>query len=362
MEAAQLSSPIQLDACLQAFVQATDEATAQALLDQLLTQHAEPVIRPIIKHKLRTYASPTGYGYQAQDANDLHGEIVLELLTRLHKCKAAPTAHAIEDFRKYTAVTAYHACAEYLRRHYPQRSRLRHRLRRLLSTQAGLALWQNAQGEWLAGFAAWQAENRPVVRNERYQQLSHDPPAANRAALPGQDVQRLHPGTVVAALFDWVGGPLELDDLMAALAVLWGVRDEVESLDAPSVESAAPASQLADPRVDVANEVTQRLYLQRVWEEVCQLPAPQRLALLLNLRDGTGVCVTALLPIAGIASIRQIAVVLELPPEEFYRLWGDLPLEDAKIAELLGMTRQQVINLRKSARERLGRRMRALEA
>jgi hypothetical protein len=39
-------------------------------------------------------------------------------------------------------------------------------------------------------------------------------------------------------------------------------------------------------------------------------------------------------------------------------LWNDLPLEDSKIGELLGLTRQQVINARKSGRERLARRLR----
>jgi hypothetical protein len=39
-----------------------------------------------------------------------------------------------------------------------------------------------------------------------------------------------------------------------------------------------------------------------------------------------------------------------------------LPLDDATIAGLLGATRQQVINLRKCARERLERRMSAVIA
>jgi hypothetical protein len=47
-----------------------------------------------------------------------------------------------------------------------------------------------------------------------------------------------------------------------------------------------------------------------------------------------------------------------MTPESFAELWNDLPLEDAKIAELLGLTRQQVINARKSGRERLTRRLR----
>jgi hypothetical protein len=50
-----------------------------------------------------------------------------------------------------------------------------------------------------------------------------------------------------------------------------------------------------------------------------------------------------------------------MPAQEFAKLWNNLPLEDTTIAQNLGVTRQQVINLRKSARERLARRMSALD-
>jgi DNA-binding CsgD family transcriptional regulator len=42
---------------------------------------------------------------------------------------------------------------------------------------------------------------------------------------------------------------------------------------------------------------------------------------------------------------------------ELARIWKDLPLADQDIATRLDLNRQQVINLRKSARERLGRRL-----
>ena len=101
-----------------------------------------------------------------------------------------------------------------------------------------------------------------------------------------------------------------------------------------------------------------RSYLQRLWSEIVLLPPSQRAALLLNLRDlQEGVIV--LLPLTGVATIRQIAEAVAIPPEEFARLWNDLPLDDAAVAVRLGVTRQQVINLRKSARARLARRMRA---
>jgi hypothetical protein len=55
--------------------------------------------------------------------------------------------------------------------------------------------------------------------------------------------------------------------------------------------------------------------------------------------------------------MREIARVIELPALKLAELWKDLPLSDLVIAEMLGIPRQQVINLRKSARQRLGRRM-----
>jgi hypothetical protein len=104
-------------------------------------------------------------------------------------------------------------------------------------------------------------------------------------------------------------------------------------------------------------EVEQRHYLRKLWVEVCQLPLRQRAALLLNLRDSQGRGVVALLPLTGIASMRQISEILELPPEMFATLWNELPLDDVVIGEQLGITRQQVVNLRKCARQRLARRM-----
>ncbi len=42
--------------------------------------------------------------------------------------------------------------------------------------------------------------------------------------------------------------------------------------------------------------------------------------------------------------------------ERLARLWNDLPLDDITLAGHLGLTRQQVINLRSDARRRLARR------
>jgi hypothetical protein len=103
------------------------------------------------------------------------------------------------------------------------------------------------------------------------------------------------------------------------------------------------------------------MYVQRLWAEICLLPQRQRTALLLNLRDMQGGECIGLFPLAGV-TIRQSAQVLGISAERFAETWNELPLDDMTIAEQLGITRQQVINLRKSARERLARRMEAFEA
>jgi len=143
-------------------------------------------------------------------------------------------------------------------------------------------------------------------------------------------------------LVDGIGGMLGIDNRTP----LW-----TSTLDGDA------AAQVADPAGSVAQTLAYRQYLARLWGEVCELPVNQRLAILLNLRDNDGGAALPLLPVIGIASIRQIAAALEMPALDLAALWPELPLDDARIAARLNLTRQQVINLRKSGRERLGRRM-----
>ena len=94
-----------------------------------------------------------------------------------------------------------------------------------------------------------------------------------------------------------------------------------------------------------------------LWDEIVQLPIKQRAALLLNLRDACGLNALTLLPLSGVADTGQIADAIGLDGGELMALWDKLPLDDRAIGEKLNLTRQQVINLRKSARERLRRRL-----
>src|SRR5260370_27208504 len=124
-----------------------------------------------------------------------------------------------------------------------------------------------------------------------------------------------------------IGGPVDFETFVGAAAAAAGVV-EPRRVGDPAV---LPSRELDHDLI-----IDQQRFLARVWKEVGELPVRQRIALLLNLRDATGVGVLWLLPIAGVATIRQIAQLLELQEAEFAALWPDMPLDDRNIAPRLG--------------------------
>src|SRR5687768_7082224 len=336
-------SPAKIDALLEPLLLEDNEERADELLLQLINVHAEPVIKGVIRFKLR----PSSYrATQRAESDDIYQEVILQLLALLQKFRKLPDRHPITDLRGMAAIIAHRTCARWLRRQFPERHALKNRLHYLVSRQRGFALWQNADGDLVAGFAAWQTLRTARATDINLSSSQISPPKTAKA----QDL-----ADTVAAIFNHAGGPVAFDELVTAVASLSGVSDQpLESLaeDEDAVALVADTTER-----DPAWRIEKRMFLQRLWEELQQLPRNQRAALLLNLKDGSGFGSITLFPATGIATLRELANAVELSAESFAELWNELPIEDAKIAELLGITRQQVINARKSGRERLTRRL-----
>ena len=333
------------DVLLSPYLNARSDAESDSLLTTLLVEHADPVIRKIIGRKLSDC-------FRHQESEDVHGEVVTQLLERLRLCKAGSDA-AIQDFRNYVAVTAYNACHEYLRNKYPERRRLKNRLRYLLTHHAAFGLWQTETGDWLGGFSGWMTRRIKIASVSKLRQLPAEPEIFASLPASGESSCAMLVD-LLTAIFRDVGEPVEFEALVNSVADLQGIKDHSEPTNWEEQEVRLKAT-----AQDFVVETEQRSYLRRLWSEIVQLPLRQRVALLLNLKD-INEGVVMLFPLTGVASIRQIAETLAIPADEFSLLWNDLPLEDAAIAIRLGLTRQGVINLRKSARARLSRRMRPL--
>jgi DNA-directed RNA polymerase specialized sigma24 family protein len=339
------------DPLLAAFLGAPDLEKARMELGDLLERHVTPVVRAVIRGQLGADARLL----EGQDREDVLSGVMLRLAAHLWPLRSTEGRTPIADFLAYAAATTHNACHAFVRRRFPERARMRSRLRYVLSRDPGLALWQGASGEWLCGLSAWRG--RPTAPDS-VQRL--DDMRARLGRLSAGQATRpaaAHLIDLLWALLKGLRGPCRFDDLAAAIGDTQGLPGATAGLEADGARHPEPA-RLADPGPTPAESAEQREFLERLWGEVRLLPLNQRWALLLNLRDPEGGGMIGLFPLTGVASVPEIAAALEMEEERLTATWPDLPCDDAWIAGELGVTRRQVINLRKCARERLARRMR----
>jgi RNA polymerase sigma factor (sigma-70 family) len=130
----------------------------------------------------------------------------------------------------------------------------------------------------------------------------------------------------------------------AAIAEQSSFADEQAPLELPAPPSADPVV-----RYELMESIT------AVWETIQLLPHQQRMAVLLNLKDGHGNTALRYVLASGIATMDDIAAALGVDDAKLLQWWPLLPLPDAQIADYLGVSRQRIINLRQAARKRLRR-------
>jgi len=316
------------DSLLREYLSATTDAEIETTLTRIVQEFARPLIFRVVSSVLR--------GEAARDAEDLVSETVIHLVRRLREVKAESSGQPIRDLRRYVAIAAYNSCHERLRERYPAHNRLRNQLRYLLNHHSDFALWQS-QGQFVCGRSHW--AGRPAGSVEWLRNWSaparSDPSAVNRSQIT----------QLVTEILTQADQPVELDSLVQAIGRLIELQDR--PTESPLLGTEVVAEMPVDRRLEL------RMSLRELWDDIQQLPFRQRVALLLSLRDTQGREILSLLPRARISTIAEIAAALQIPLPKLAELWSALPLDDATIGQLLGASTQQVIKLRRLARERL---------
>jgi len=336
------------DPLLTSFLEAGTEDQASTALEQVLAGDVERVIQQTVHRELGR--SSVG----ARQVEDVVAEVRLRMVRKLWSLKRE-TGESIDNLLAYAATAAEYTCYAFLRVQYPERTRFRNRLRYAIGHQASTALVRDDAG-------VWRCETRRAVRRApapgATQTLIDNP--RSWIAATGIDASQPLPALADAVLAR-LDTPIELDRLVDALTLLLGIAD-VRPGAGRAQDEPPDADRLADPAPAVSDVLEHRQALARTWNEIAALPARQRAALLLNLRDPDGGAILHMLPSTGVVSNAAIAAALELSTATLVELWDRLPMDDLSIAAQLGLTRQQVINLRKSARARLARRLREGES
>lgn len=334
-----------MDPLLLPLLLAGDESGKQQIIAQLLAEELTPLIEKVIWRKLGVWQNVAAFARAREDFADLKSEIIVRLLTRLQQCHGQTTS-PIGDVHAYTASLAFRCCADYFRQNFPYRHRHKNRIRYLFTHQAALHLHPNEAHEWLCGLSEWSHAQTEIFTEQQFEQVTSGTLPDALRAIPDPTFRRQTSVSQVVALLRWANVLIPLDSLVAILAHWWQVQDSTQPL--PENENSYTENFLA--------ELESRANWQQLWAEILQLPVRQRQALLLNLRVGKEQSGLLYFPASQIAGFAEIADALELPAAELLSFWNQLPLDDNQIATRLDLTRQQIINLRQAARERLHRK------
>lgn len=335
-----------IDGAFEVCLAEADPIAADRLLGDLVRDQVDPLVMQIVSSRMRR----RGTAHQAQ-IEDVASDTVVAFLLHVEDLRGG-RAVPVENLQAFVATLAARACSDHFRRTYPAFHSLRNKLRYLFEKYPELARWKDAaSGDWVCGLADWRLPDR------RTREVVDDIDDVNRHPAMEEIVRVAHPADQLAQLFREIDAPMRFDDLAPLMARLWGVQETT----AEATSETSAEQEFADGACPVDVTLGRKQWLARLWEEICELNGNQRAALLLNLKDQDGSCAASLFVMTGVASVRKIAEAVNIPAVQFAEVWSRLPLGDAEVAALLGLTRQQVINLRKCARERLARRMKISE-
>lgn len=345
-----------MDNVLVTYLGAQDDVDRQRHLDELLTVRAAPVIRQVLRRRLGFYVSAHGVNENNQDAEDLYQETMTRVVQVLRQLQSS-SGDDIEDFELYVSRIASNICTDFLRAKSPARTRLKYSLRDLFKQHNELVSWEHNR-ETLCGFARWRNTSKSTFSDQSFEDIQTKLDHFLLVHFADENIRVAPVPQIVAELFNWIGGPVDVDVLVRMIAYLLDIKDhQLESLDdRASVKRDvyfAANARSGEPHVE-ANEL-----LMHLWQAVIQLPAEQRDSFALSFEDQAGQDLFTLLLTADIVSWDELARGMGRPVEKVVRLRLQMPMESVKVAHELGASRENVNKWRFRAIRRLEVALRA---
>lgn len=344
-----------MDNVLLPYLASNNEEDRQQRLDELLTLRAAPMIRQVLRRRLGFYVSAQGINENNRDAEDLYQEAmtrVVQLLTQLQSSSGTDIA----NFELYVSRLTANIGVDFLRAKSPALTRLKYSLRDLMKRHKDLASWEH-DGEILCGFASWRNTGHGTFPDHSFAGLETKLESFKSLYFADEDIRLAPLPKVVAELFDWILGPVEIDLLVRMIAYLLDIKDQqIRSLDDP-----APGSW----HIYFANAPSGESHLEanelltRLWEAVIQLPAEQRDSFALSFNDESGQDLFTVLLTAEIVSWDELANGMARSVADLVRLRLRMPMDGAGVAAELRTSRDNVYKWRfraiRSLKAELGR-------
>lgn len=342
-----------MDSLLLPYLQATDESERQRHLDELILHQAGPLVMYTLRQKLDLHIDPDGKNASHADAEDLYQEIITRIIQKLIDLRTAPAGNEIEHFRQYASRAAANACMDRLRSKRPVRRQLKDSIRYAVTKHPDLAIWRADRG-YECGLAGWldldqrSTSRRPRIGIEeelndfRYSLFSHE------------DVTKISLTRLLAELFDWIDGPVELDRLVEIVATLLKLEIEVNPVTLIDEDRAGfLESRIGRMSPSNSSALDALHLLRRLWESAKRLPAEQRDSFSFYFQDENGNDLFSLLIEAGIVTLPQLAREFGRSVQEIRRLRPRLPMDGDTVAAELDTSAGQANTWRYRAVKRL---------
>jgi hypothetical protein len=375
-------------------------ATDPSRLFQQMDDRARDVVER--RFGVRMAAEQSSERYQA--AWDVYKNATVKIL------KALASETHIDDPAGYAAVIARNSCRDFWRVHNPGWADLKGRLSRFFRKQPAYELWTtDEQLGSICGPAAWR--NRAIAAGSKVGELIESPRRVRASALPKAEiVEKLDApawARLLEGFFEYLEGPVRLDELVSIAGVLFGVKGSRE-MAFDEVSTGVDGREWDPPAREVPADAALaiREQLRKLWTELCSMPKRWVVPFLLNppvmkgskgsprrhgdrtvedphetARSDRGEI--AVFTSAGVASVMEIESLIAFKQEHYALLWNRLevearggpalesvddphrrfaviwdllPLEDDVIAAVMGLdSGQKVINLRMVAKNHLAK-------
>lgn len=300
--------------------------------------------------------------YPTGDLDDFEEECLVAVWCKISVLASSEPegCSAIENIEAFVRQAVHNRYCDAIRRKRPKWYSIKLELMETLSGKTGVhgfALWQCPKtGVRMCGFSDWQGQYRSATAKCRV--LLDDRDRFKSQYLGNREPRELPIYELVGCVFDYCGGPVELDTLTGCIAELIQARNEdLLSIDAvPDTESdsGAPIDWLVSSEEAVEDQVIGSTWFHDVlewfWKEFLELSVKQRKAMMLGMSP------EQVMAIISTVGLDNVAEALELTPGSLSDLISQLPLPDSEIARELNIPIKAVPSVRFKAWARVRRR------
>jgi hypothetical protein len=206
--------------------------------------------------------------------------------------------------------------------------------------------------EILCGFATWRHTGKSTFSDQESRDIEIKLEAFKSARFADENVLVAPLSQIVAELFDWIGGPIEVDLLVRMVGYLLKIKDDrIESLTEQA--EARWNANLSVNTESGESHVEAKELLAWLWRAVTRLPAEQRDAFAFRFEDPAGQGFFEVLVAARIVNWDELAQGMGRSVEEVARLSMRMPMDAATAADELGVLPAKVWKWRFRAIQRL---------